>query len=345
MILALALSLAVQGSDPPVSVKINHDQFSSGDHARVYVQTAQDGYLVVLHADPEGRIRVLFPTDPRDDDFIRGDRRLEVRGRGDRDAFQVEGDEGSGTVLAAVSSDPLNFDAFVRNDHWDFRALGGPSRTVSDDPLAQLLDIVQRMSGDSSGRFDYDQATYVVRSYRYASRYGYGYGDPYGFGIGLSFGYPYRFGYYNAFDPFCDPFWGCYGGFGYPYGYGFGYGFIYRTRIYRPRPFVFDNFGRRFATTRTLVMPASRDRVVSFPVRPRTERSEPVPIRSRGIDSPAPRVTPRPSSSPRSRPSISRGWSGGSRGSGGSARPAPRSFGGGRSGGGGGGGGGGGRRH
>jgi len=29
---------------------------------------------------------------------------------------------GSGTVLAAVSRDPLNFDAFVRNDHWDFRA-------------------------------------------------------------------------------------------------------------------------------------------------------------------------------------------------------------------------------
>ena len=137
MILALALSLAVQGSDPPVSVKINHDQFSSGDHARVYVETAQDGYLVVLHADPDGRIRVLFPTDPRDDDFIRGGRRFEVRGRSDRDAFQVEGDEGSGTVLAAVSSDPLNFDAFVRNDHWDFRALGSPSGAAWGRPCGR----------------------------------------------------------------------------------------------------------------------------------------------------------------------------------------------------------------
>src|SRR6266545_6410633 len=125
MLLALLLSLAsavpqADGPDP-ITVKLNHEQFSRGDKARVYVQTAQDGYLVVLHADPEGRIRVLFPTDPRDDDFIRADRRFEVRGRGDRDAFQVEGDDGSGTVLAAVSSDPLNFDAFVRNDHWDFR--------------------------------------------------------------------------------------------------------------------------------------------------------------------------------------------------------------------------------
>src|SRR5437899_7949903 len=97
--LALLLVLA----QSPVTVQLNHDQFTSGDHARVYVQTAQDGYLVVLHADPDGRIRVLFPTDPRDDDFIRGGRRFEVRGRSDRDAFQVEGDEGSGTVLAAVS--------------------------------------------------------------------------------------------------------------------------------------------------------------------------------------------------------------------------------------------------
>jgi hypothetical protein len=345
MILALALSLAVQGSNPPVTVKINHDQFSSGERARVYVEAAQDGYLVVLHADADGRVRVLFPLDPRDDDFIRGGRRFEVRGRGDRDAFQVEGDEGSGTVLAAVSRDPLSFDAFVRNDHWDFRALGGPSQTVTDDPLAKLFDIVQRMAGDSSGRFDYDQATYVVRSYRYASRYGYGYDDPYHFGIGLSFGYPYRFGYYNAFyDPFCDPFWGCYGGFGYPYSYGFGYGFIYRTRIYRPRPFVFANFGTQFATTRTVVTPAGRDRFESFPVRPRTERREPVSIRNRGIDSPGPRVAPRPSSSPRSRPSTSRGWS---RGSGGGSRgsPAPRSFGGGRSGSSGGSRGVGGRRH
>ncbi len=345
MFVALALSLAVQGSNPPVTVKINHDQFSSGERARVYVEAAQDGYLVVLHADAAGRVRVLFPIDPRDDDFIRGDKKFEIRGRNDRDAFQVDGDEGSGTVLAAVSRDPLNFDAFVRNDHWDFRALGGPSQTVSDDPLAKLVDIVQRMAGDSSGRFDYDQATYVVRSYRYASRYGYDDGYPYRFGLGLSFGYPYRFGYYSPFyDPFCDPFWGCYGGFGYPYNYGFGYGFTYRTRIFRPRPFVFSTtFGNRFATTRTLVMPATRDRVVSFPVRPRTEGSEPVSIRNRGgMDSPAPRVAPRPTSSPRSRPSISRG---GSSGGGSRSAPAPRSFGGGRSGSSGGSRGVGGRRH
>jgi len=240
-----------------------------------------------------------------------------VRGRNDRDAFQIEGDEGSGTVLAAVAPDPFNFAVFSRSDHWDFRALGGPSLSVRDDPAAKLLDIVQRMSGDSTGRFEYDVATYVVQSYRYTSRYGYdgyGYGYPYRFGFGLSFGYPYRFGYYNPFyDPFCDPFWGCYGGFGYPYslGYPFGYGFIYRTRIYS-RPFVFDNFGNRFATTRTLVMPQNRDRALPVQPRPRSSVGDETPIRHRGIDS-RPSFAPRGSSG---RPSVSRGWNGGrSRGS------------------------------
>ncbi|PYO90693.1 MAG: hypothetical protein DMD58_06460 [Gemmatimonadetes bacterium] len=218
----LALLLLAQN---PVTVRLNHDQFTAGDHARVYVQTEQDGYLVVLHAEAEGRVRVLYPLDPSDDDFVRGGKKLEVRGRADRDAFQIEGNEGSGTVLAAVAPDAFAFGAFARNDHWDFRALGSPSATVKDDPLARLLDIVRQMSGDSAGRFDYDSDTYVVNSRDIASRYGYGSG--YGF-------YPYHFGYY---DPFCyDPFFfsaRCYGlgyGFGYPGGFGFGFGFSQSPR-------------------------------------------------------------------------------------------------------------------
>src|SRR5258708_3893740 len=83
----LALLLLTQN---PVTVRLNHDQFDPGDRARVYVQSAQDGYLVVLHADAEGRIRVLFPLDPTDDDFVRGGRKFEIRSRGDRDAFQID---------------------------------------------------------------------------------------------------------------------------------------------------------------------------------------------------------------------------------------------------------------
>ena len=331
----LALLFAPLLTQNPVTVRLNHDQYRAGDRARVYVETAQDGYLVVLHADAEGRVRVLFPLDPSEDDFVRGGKRFELRDRGDRDAFQVEG-EGSGTVLAAVAPDAFTFDAYVRNDHWDFRALGGPSATVQDDPLAHLLDIVRRMSGDSTGRFDYDAATYVVNSREIAARYGYG--SHYRFGIG--FGYPY---YYDPFyDPFCaDPFFGwsasCYAsgyGFGFRGGWGFGFGFpVYRP--YRPyRPFIFSWTGPRFPRSASprFVIPNRPTRYTPTEVRPRET----------GRPNTAPRWNgPRPSQGqPRisgGRPSVSRGWGGG----GGASRPAPRSGGASR----GGGGGGGGRRH
>src|SRR5712691_2242821 len=118
MMLALLFAPLLAQNPNPVTVRLNHDQYRAGDRARVYVQTAQDGYLVVLHADAEGRVRILFPRDPSDDAFARGGRRQEIRSRSDRDAFMVEGgggggDDGAGTVLAAFSADPFSFDGFV----------------------------------------------------------------------------------------------------------------------------------------------------------------------------------------------------------------------------------------
>ena len=305
--LALLFAPLLAQNPSPITVRLNHDQFRAGDRARVYVETARDGYLVVLHADAEGRVRVLFPLDPSDDDFVRGGKRFEVRGRGDRDAFQIESNDGSGTVLAAVSPDAFHFDGFVRNDHWDFRALGGPSSTVQNDPLAHLLEIVQRVSGDSAGRFDYDAATYVVNSREIAARYGYGSGYyPYHFRLGY---------YYNPFyDPFCaDPFFFGSSASCYASGYGFGFGFpIYRP--YRPyRPFIFSwaPGPKRF------VIPSRPTRYTPTEVRPRETGRPNIAPRWNG---------PRPS------------W-GQPRGFGGGSRPAPRSGGGSR------GGGGGGRRH
>src|SRR5205823_5595997 len=160
MMLPLLLSLVVAATDdPPVKVWLNHDNyFRRGDKARVNVKLADDGYLLVLRADAEGRVRVLFPLDPSNDNFVRGHETIEVRGRGDREAFFVDDREGSGLVLAARSTAPFKFDEFVRGDHWDYRVLD--ARQAGDDKEAALLDMVQRMT--TEGRFDYDAVTYVV---------------------------------------------------------------------------------------------------------------------------------------------------------------------------------------
>src|SRR5690349_11000038 len=115
---------AVRSDDPPVKVWLNNDNnFRRGDKARVNVRLAEDGYVVVLRADADGRVRVLFPLDPTDDDFVRGHETIEVRGRGDREAFYVDDRQGSGIVFVARAVAPFKFDEFVRGDHWDYRVL------------------------------------------------------------------------------------------------------------------------------------------------------------------------------------------------------------------------------
>jgi hypothetical protein len=214
MISALLLPLFLGGTpagiggaprgDPPIRLWINNDgRFLRGDHAKVQVRTEYDGYLIVLHVDPEGYLRVLFPLDPDEDNFVRGGKKYEVRGRGGREAFEADG-KGGGTVYAAVSHESLRFDGFVMGDHWDYRALA-PSR-LSNNPEAELNELVRRMAQEN---FDYDLLSYqVIESVVYASDYSY---VPSNFAISadLFFGRPFRpfdSPFLFAFDPFFDPF-------------------------------------------------------------------------------------------------------------------------------------------
>src|SRR5207249_10335386 len=120
---------------------------------------AEDGYLVVLRA-AAGRVRVLFPIDPNGDRHLRGGKKAELKGRGGREAFVVDDTSGHGTVLAAFSKTPFQFDQFAKNGRWDYGAL---DQGVQDDAAAALLDIVQRLHADGQ-HFDYDIATYAIAS-------------------------------------------------------------------------------------------------------------------------------------------------------------------------------------
>lgn len=255
MITALLLPLLVSGSavsgavpaqdDPPIQLWISNDRrFLPGDRAKVQVRTEYDGYLIVFQVDPEGRLRVIFPADPDKDNFIRSDKKYEVRGRGGRDAFDVDA-TGRGAVYAAVSRDPFRFDGFTVSDHWDYRALA-PAR-LREDPEPELNDLVHRMA---QGSYDYDILSYDVisRSAYVSSSSGY-YGSLYDdswcswscagpyFGgssltIGFFYGRPYRRYYYDpyyyAYAPFYNPF------FYDPYYYGSAYypRYVYPSRYY-----------------------------------------------------------------------------------------------------------------
>ena len=284
MISALLLPMFLAGApidraappvgDPAVQLWINNDRrFLPGDRAKVQVRAREDGYLLVLHVDPDGYLRVLFPLDPKDDNFVRGGHKYEIRGRAGRESFSADSRYGQGTVYAAVSPDPFHFDQVVLGDHWDYRTLA-PNR-LPRDPESDLNDVVRRLA---SGSFDYDILTYDViervvyadnYSTPYYGSYGYGsayyggcggyyfscgrpyYGSPYSLSIGLFFGRPHRRFYYDpfyaAYDPFYDPFF--YDPFYYrpvysyplrpfyPYPYGYGGSYYQRFPGYN-RPFT-----------------------------------------------------------------------------------------------------------
>src|SRR5690242_11146109 len=136
-----------------------------GQSVQIFVQAAQDGDLIVLHRRTDGRIEVLFPSNPAADPFVRSGT-YEIRGGGNRSAWVVSEPDGSGMVLAALSVDRLRFDEFVREASWNSTALV-PSW---NDPNAEgaLSDIVQRMLGD--GAFNYDLVSYTVTPPIYAQQ-------------------------------------------------------------------------------------------------------------------------------------------------------------------------------
>ena len=193
----------VQSGDPPIRLTLSDDDLVRGDRARVKVRTAEDGYLVVLRADPDGRVRVVYPLDPDADDRWRGGHEREIRGRGDREAFTVSDSEGSGTLVAARSDEPFQFDEFTRNGHWDYRALADTAG--GDDAETRLVDLVERMS---ASHYDYDVVHYTVG----ARDAGYGHGGWYG-------------AHYSAFYLPCIGCGPWFGGPDFRFGLGFGYGY------------------------------------------------------------------------------------------------------------------------
>ena len=155
-------------SDQADHVAVWTDQetpYQQGDQVVVSVRPARRGYLTVLRVDTDGRVRVLFPRDPWDDNFVQGTRtlRIEVDPR-TRGAFRVDDDPGEGFVFALTSPTPFDYRPILRGDHWDYRAL--EDGRIEGDPWVALTDLAARLV--PQGEYDYDMAPYYVgRHYEY----------------------------------------------------------------------------------------------------------------------------------------------------------------------------------
>ena len=195
-LLLLAATAGLAGppakQDPPIHIWYNSDgAFAYGDRAKVYARAAESGYLVVLREDLDGRVRVLAPVDPSDDQHVSGGKKYELKGRGGREAFVAEDTAGQGTVLAAWSKTPFTFDRYVKDGRWDLDALSGEGPRT-DDAEAHLSAIADAMQA-AGGHFEYDVAIYTVSAPRYARApypYPYGWAGYWGYDPWWGFGPP-----------------------------------------------------------------------------------------------------------------------------------------------------------
>ena len=224
-------------TDPAVKVTLSDDRIVPGAWAHARVRVDDDGYLLVLAADPEGNVRILFPRDPGDDAFVRGGRTVDLRGRGSRGSFLVGAAPGTGVVLAARTSQPLRVVGFVQGDHWDYGAIDSAahdSGAAAGNPDELLLGLAQQMAGGN--QLAYDAASYTVDG-SYASNDRPYYQPSYDGGWAYGYGYP---SWYGCYDPwFCGP----------SFYAGFGFGFVYSPFFYSPfwyRPFFYGSYYRPF---------------------------------------------------------------------------------------------------
>ena len=241
--LALFASLSGPPGAPVVATRLDSDRsrvsvwtdrgddpYQTGRSARVYVRADRDAYVTIFRVDTDGQIRVLFPRDPWEDNFVRGDREFEVQDTRDDDAFYVDDYPGVGYIFAVASPAPFDYDAITSGDHWDYRVVS--DGRVRGDPYVALTDLAQRIVPENDNDWDYDLVPYYVeRHYDYPrflcydchSYASYSTWDPYAYSC-------VRF----RIVEFDDPYY-------YPYRYYGGTRVVF-TRPYRPEPrFIFKD--------------------------------------------------------------------------------------------------------
>jgi len=172
-LLSLVMAQAESPSTRPASVEYRprvevwtdrgDSPYASGQGVRVHFRADRDAFVTILRVDTDGRVRVLFPREPWEDNFARGGGDYEVPGGHDRDAFYVDDYPGVGYLFAVAAADAFVYDGIQSKDHWDYRLIA--DGRVRGDPYVALTDLAQRIVPDGYADWDYDIAPYYVQQH------------------------------------------------------------------------------------------------------------------------------------------------------------------------------------
>lgn len=111
-----------------VELRVRGDEsvFLPSDDVVLYAEADRDCYLVVYNVDPYGRVRLLFPEDPRESAWVDGGRRVRIPSAGSREGLSL-GDPGVEFIAGVASDEPIDVERWfpdrefsgLREIYWD----------------------------------------------------------------------------------------------------------------------------------------------------------------------------------------------------------------------------------
>jgi len=143
--------------------------YRDGDPISFYVETTRDCFLILYNIDTRGRLRILFPADPWDDNFVPAGESIRFPRPQDPYDWRVDGPSGVEYVQAIASEFPIplpDWPIYLRSVNGDDAVCEDPElRDFSggDDRLAYIETVNHKVTGRFWDWCATDLATFYVQ--------------------------------------------------------------------------------------------------------------------------------------------------------------------------------------
>ena len=247
---------------PRVTVTADFDYAGGSRRVDARFHMYDDAYVIVGHLDAAGRLKIVFPSEPGDDGFVRGEKIYQVpsffAGFGDEYAWSYRNyryqthntaarrdsyDAGLGYVFVIASWRPMRLDRITDGNRWLSYEISDVSYMY--DPREAIEELGSVIAGDNREAYTIEYAHYSTTNYGTYSLSSFdainngcrSYRSSLGAGL---FG-PLFFDFYSPLDAFgygpslssCSRY--AYGYYGFnSYGYGYGYPVYTPTAVAPP---------------------------------------------------------------------------------------------------------------
>ena len=167
---------------PRVTVSADFDYAAGSRHVEARFHLYDDAYVIVGHLDAAGRLRVVFPSDPGDDGFVRGGKIYHVppffAGFADEYSWRYSEyrlhptsmasrrdsyDAGLGYVFVIASWRPMRLDRVTNGRNWQTYDIADINYMY--DPREAIEEFADLLAGDNREAYTIEYAHYSTTNY------------------------------------------------------------------------------------------------------------------------------------------------------------------------------------